>query len=161
LNLALVTVADLFAVMSRMEFHEADVVFDSDSAENRGPYALTTRSELPARLIEALVRPLEASAAFGRSRGSRRGIYLAMEKLASLGLVQVQPTRPKMFANGRTDLPPRRQTCRRCSRASARGRADDSPFSMSLWASRGTSGDTWYRWQRRASGSCRTSRPVI
>src|SRR5207247_49621 len=25
-------------------------------------------------------------------------IYLAMEKLASLGLVQVQPTRPKMFA---------------------------------------------------------------
>jgi hypothetical protein len=98
LNLALVTVADLFAVMSRMEFHEADVVFDSDSAENRGPYALTTRSELPARLIEALVRPLEASAAFGRSRGSRRGIYLAMEKLASLGLVQVQPTRPKMFA---------------------------------------------------------------
>src|SRR3989442_6107915 len=25
-------------------------------------------------------------------------IYLAMEKLAGLGLVQVQPTRPKMFA---------------------------------------------------------------
>jgi len=31
-------------------------------------------------------------------------IYLAMEKLASLGLVQVQPTRPKMFAALPTDV---------------------------------------------------------
>ena len=31
-------------------------------------------------------------------------IYLAMEKLAGLGLVQVQPTRPKMFAALPTDV---------------------------------------------------------
>jgi HTH-type transcriptional regulator, sugar sensing transcriptional regulator len=31
-------------------------------------------------------------------------IYLAMEKLASLGLVQVQPTRPKMFAAPPTEV---------------------------------------------------------
>src|SRR5258707_12339739 len=31
-------------------------------------------------------------------------IYLAMEKLANLGLVQVQPTRPKMFAALPADL---------------------------------------------------------
>jgi hypothetical protein len=71
----LVTVADLFAVMSRMEFYEADVVFDRDRAEDRRPHAPTTRPELPARLIETLVRPLEASASFGRSRGSGRGIH--------------------------------------------------------------------------------------
>ena len=33
-----------------------------------------------------------------RAASRRSKIYLAMEKLAGLGLVQVQPTRPKMFA---------------------------------------------------------------
>ena len=105
-------------------------------------------------------------------------IYLAMEKLAGLGLVQVQPTRPKMFAA----LPPEvvvarcrrdgaraigpirragRRTCRRRSRASSLGCAAGTRSSIWRWVSRATIGVTSCRSRRPGSAFCPTWKRAI
>src|SRR5687767_9770377 len=61
--------------MSRMEFHEAHVVFHGNGAEDRRPHALSVRGDLPAGLIELLVRRFKASASFRRRRWSARWIH--------------------------------------------------------------------------------------
>src|SRR5438094_1481392 len=70
-----VTVNDLLRMMSRMQFHEANVVFDGHGAKDRRPHLSADGGDLPTGLIESVVRRLEASAAFGRRCRSARWIH--------------------------------------------------------------------------------------
>jgi sugar-specific transcriptional regulator TrmB len=104
-------------------------------------------------------------------------IYLAMEKLAGLGLVQVQPTRPKMFAALPSEVVVARiiEIAReRSERFAAQASelqttftglqsacAADTHSSIWRWASRATFDDTSCPWRRPGSGFCRTWRPAI
>ena len=104
-------------------------------------------------------------------------IYLAMEKLAGLGLVQVQPTRPKMFAALPAEVVvariveiARERSDRFAAQASelqatftgcSLGFAAGTRSSTWRWVSRVTIGGTSCRSQRRGSASCRTWRPAI
>src|SRR5713101_1103449 len=69
------TVGHLLAVLSRVEFHEADVVLHRDGSKHRRPHALATRGKLPAGILELLVRRFKASASLRRCRGSTRWIH--------------------------------------------------------------------------------------
>ena len=104
-------------------------------------------------------------------------IYLAMEKLAGLGLVQVQPTRPKMFAALPSEVvvariieiarerserfAARRRSCRRRLRDCTLVREADTRLSIWRWVSRATFDAIWCHWQRRGSAFCRTWKPAI
>jgi hypothetical protein len=70
-----VAVGHLFAVVSRMQFHEPHVVFHGNGTEDRRPHALTVCGNLPASRIEFLVRRFKASASLRRRRGSTCRIH--------------------------------------------------------------------------------------
>ncbi|MBI3491307.1 MAG: hypothetical protein HY047_05930 [Acidobacteria bacterium] len=104
-------------------------------------------------------------------------IYLAMEKLGGLGLVQIQPTRRRCLrrclrtswsaassrlpASGRSGLRSKPRLCMPCSRGFAHARAAGSRSSTSRLGSRAIFVDIWCRSPRRGSGFSLTWRPAI
>jgi sugar-specific transcriptional regulator TrmB len=95
-----------------------------------------------------------------------------MEKLAGLGLVQVQPTRPKMFAALPSEVVvariieiARERSERFAAQASERGCslacAADTRSLTWRSVSRATIGDTSCPWPRPGSAFCRTWKPAI